>query len=74
MARKRMNALLTGPKLALAGRVVTMNETSTVLPRGVIYLEAGRIVAVADASTAAPAPPGFAAVEPVDVGGRSSPA
>jgi 5-methylthioadenosine/S-adenosylhomocysteine deaminase len=73
MARKKMAAPLMGPKLALAGRVVTMDEPGTVWPRGVIYIDAGRIVAVADATVAAPAPPGFASVAPIDVGGTIFP-
>jgi 5-methylthioadenosine/S-adenosylhomocysteine deaminase len=48
---------LTSPKYALDGRVVTMNPDFTVLDRGVIYIDAGTIVAVE--GTGDPYPPGF---------------
>ena len=74
MATKKKDPL-TRPKLALAGRVVTMDDRFTVLRRGVIYMEAGRIVAVVDAAGSPPgtAPPGFEDVKPVDVGGTIFP-
>jgi cytosine/adenosine deaminase-related metal-dependent hydrolase len=72
MSRKKTGPL-TGPKLALAGRVVTMDDAATVWARGVIYVDAGRIVAVADATGSPPAPPGFAGVAPVEVGGTIFP-
>jgi 5-methylthioadenosine/S-adenosylhomocysteine deaminase len=37
---------LTGPKLALAGRVVTMDEAFTVKTNAVVYIDRGSIVAV----------------------------
>ena len=37
---------LTGPPLALAGRVVTMNRRDHVVRAGVVYIEKGSIVAV----------------------------
>src|SRR4051812_28438221 len=66
---------LAGPKLALAGRVVTMDPGFAVLARGTIYIDAGRIVAVTDAAGSPPpkAPPGFEHVKPVDVGGTIFP-
>ena len=39
---------LTGPKLALAGRVVTMDEAFTVKTDAVVYIDRGSIVAVQD--------------------------
>jgi 5-methylthioadenosine/S-adenosylhomocysteine deaminase len=48
---------LTGPKLALAGRVVTMDDAFRVLTDGVVYIDRGSIVAVQE--RAAPAPIGF---------------
>ncbi len=45
---------LAGPKLALGGRVVTMNASNRVINNGVIYIEAGRIVAVLDNDVAPP--------------------
>ncbi len=62
---------LTGPKLALAGRVVTMNETFTVKSDGVVYLEKGRISAVQGRGAAAPT--GFAGVSIVETGGTLFP-
>ncbi len=49
--------LLEGPMLVLEGRVVTMDDQFTVLPRGRVYFDKGTIRAVQDA--AAPAPAGF---------------
>ena len=57
---------LTGPKLALAGRVVTMDDTFTVKDDAVLYVDGGSIVAVQDRAKAAPA--GFEKVAPVDTG------
>ena len=51
---------LTGPKLALAGKVATMDARYTVKADGVVYIENGAIVAVQARSKAAPA--GFAGV------------
>jgi cytosine/adenosine deaminase-related metal-dependent hydrolase len=62
---------LTGPKLALAGRVVTMDEAFTVKSDAVIYIDQGSIVAVQDRTMAAPA--GFEDVALVDAGGTLFP-
>src|SRR5215510_15795881 len=62
---------LTGPKLALSGRVVTMDENFTVLARGVVYIDKASIVAVQDA--AAPPPPGFESVQAVATEGTLFP-
>lgn len=62
---------LVSPQLALAGRLVLMDEAFTVIPRGVIYIEKGGIVAVVDA--AAPRPPGFEAVQVVHTQGTLFP-
>jgi cytosine/adenosine deaminase-related metal-dependent hydrolase len=62
---------LDGPKLALAGRIAVMNEAFTVIPRGVLYIDKGSIVAVQAAG--APAPPGFASVPVVDTRGTLFP-
>jgi 5-methylthioadenosine/S-adenosylhomocysteine deaminase len=62
---------LTGPKLALTGRVVTMDEAFTVKTDAVIYIDRGSIVAVQDRAMAAPT--GFDEVAPVDTGGTLFP-
>jgi hypothetical protein len=62
---------LQGPKLALSGRVVTIDPAWTVLDRGVVYLEAGRIVAVGARNS--PKPAGFAQVPIVASGGTIYP-
>ncbi len=62
---------LTGPKLALTGRVVTMDDTFRTLDRGTVYIELGGIVAVQDA--AQPAPAGFENTRAVDVRGTIFP-
>jgi 5-methylthioadenosine/S-adenosylhomocysteine deaminase len=62
---------LTGPKLALAGRVVTMDEAFTVNTDAVIYIDRGSIVAVQDRAMAATT--GFDEVAPVDTGGTLFP-
>ncbi|NPU90563.1 MAG: amidohydrolase family protein [Gammaproteobacteria bacterium] len=62
---------LTGPKLALAGRVVTMDDSFTVMPDAVVYIEKGIIVAVLD--RAQPAPSGFEAIVPVNTRGTLFP-
>ena len=46
---------LDGPKRALSGRIVTMDDGFTVLPRGVVWIDGSVIVAVANHG--APAPP-----------------
>jgi 5-methylthioadenosine/S-adenosylhomocysteine deaminase len=62
---------LTGPKLALAGRVVTMDDAFTVRDDAVVYVDKGSIVAVSDANQ--PTPPGFEDAAVVDVGGTLFP-
>src|SRR6185436_3180653 len=62
---------LTGPKLALAGRVVTMDDNFTVITDGIIYIEQGKIVAVQ--KRAQPAPAGFAGVTLIETGGTLLP-
>ena len=46
---------LSGPKLALAGRVVTMDDTFSVITDAVVYIENGSILAVQDRAKPAPA-------------------
>ncbi len=62
---------LEGPKLALAGRMVTMDEAFSVIPRGVLYIENGSIVAVLQAG--APKPSGFNSVPVVETRGTLFP-
>jgi cytosine/adenosine deaminase-related metal-dependent hydrolase len=62
---------LTGPKLALSGRVVTMDDAFAVKANAIVYIDQGGIVSVQD--RAAPAPAGFEAVAPVDTGGTLFP-
>jgi 5-methylthioadenosine/S-adenosylhomocysteine deaminase len=62
---------LQGPKLALGGRIVVMDEAYTVIPRGTLYIDQGSIVAAQDA--AAPAPAGFASVPVVNTRGTLFP-
>ena len=62
---------LEGPKLALAGRIVVMDEAFTVIPRGALYIEGGSIVAVLDAS--APKPHGFESIPVVEMNGTLFP-
>ena len=62
---------LTGPRLALAGRVVTMDDAFTVVRKGVVYIERGAIVAVRSATE--PVPEGFEAVRRVETGGTLYP-
>ena len=61
MAKKPPIDPLTGPKLALTGQVVTMDDTFRTLDRGTVYIDLGGIVAVQDA--AQPPPAGFEAHE-----------
>src|SRR4051794_13781467 len=58
---------LTGPKQALAGCVVTMDDAFTVRRDGIVYIDQGCFVAVQD--RAQPAPAGFAEVRVVETGG-----
>jgi 5-methylthioadenosine/S-adenosylhomocysteine deaminase len=62
---------LTGPKQALAGRVVTMDDAFTMLEDGIVYVDQGSIVAVQ--KRAQPAPAGFAGVLVVETGGTLLP-
>lgn len=62
---------LGGPKLALEGRVVTMDANFTVLDRGIVYVDAGRIVDVRP--TDAPPPADFADHRPLKTGGTIYP-
>jgi cytosine/adenosine deaminase-related metal-dependent hydrolase len=55
---------LTSPRLALAGRVVTMDDAFTVHDDGVVYVEKGKIIAAQPRAQAAP--PGFEATVVVD--------
>jgi len=63
--------LMTGPPLALAGRVVTMDDAFTVKDDAIVYIDKGRIVAVQD--RAAPAPPNFGGVAVVETAGTLFP-
>jgi cytosine/adenosine deaminase-related metal-dependent hydrolase len=58
---------LTGPKQALAGFVVTMDDAFTLLPDGIVYIDQGCFVAVQDREL--PAPAGFSGVPVVETGG-----
>jgi hypothetical protein len=60
-----------GPRLALAGQIVTMDEQRTVLKTGVLYLDKGAIVAVQD--KAAPPPADFAGVPITETNGTIYP-
>jgi 5-methylthioadenosine/S-adenosylhomocysteine deaminase len=60
-----------GGKLALSGRLVTMDADLTVIDDGVIYIDAGGIVAVQ--SVAADAPPGFEQTQALAVQGTIYP-
>ncbi|NGZ95138.1 MAG: amidohydrolase [Nitrospira sp. WS110] len=62
---------LTGPKLALAGWVVTMDEDWTVKPNAVLFIEQGTVVAVQDREQQPP--PGFDTVPVVETGGTLFP-
>ena len=62
---------LTGPKFALAGRVVTMNDDFMVVDDGVIYVDRGSIVAVQRRADEAPV--GFADTAVLDTGGSIYP-
>ena len=62
---------LTGPKLALAGRVVTMDDSFTVKTDAVVFIDHGAIVAVQERGR--PAPAGFDNVPLVDTGGTLFP-
>jgi len=60
-----------GPKLAIAGRVVTMNDTFTVHDEAIIYVESGKIVAVQARDQTAP--DGFVGVQLTEAAGTIFP-
>jgi 5-methylthioadenosine/S-adenosylhomocysteine deaminase len=60
-----------GSKLALSGRVVTMDKELTVHPRGTVWIDKGTVAAVTPQGQAAPE--GFSDVEPVASGGTIFP-
>jgi hypothetical protein len=62
---------LTGPKLVLAGRIVTMDDAFTVRQDGMVYIDRGCVVAVQDRTQTAP--DGFSGVQPVETGGTIFP-
>ena len=62
---------LSGPKVALAGRVVTMDGRFSVKTDAVVYMENGSIVAVQDRTK--PAPADFVGVTIVESGGTIFP-
>ena len=62
---------LSGPKLALAGRIITMDDAFTVIDDGVVYIDKGGIVAVQ--KRAQPAPAGFDGVTAVETKGTLLP-
>ncbi|WMJ09749.1 amidohydrolase family protein [Nitrosomonas sp. sh817] len=61
----------SGGKLALRGRIVTMNESFEVIADGVIYIEHGSIAAIAPVS--APMPAGFEGIPVIQSGGTIYP-
>src|SRR5262249_48961543 len=63
--------LFTSPKVALAGRVVTMDNAYTVKPNTVVFIEKGAIVALQDRIQ--PVPAGFDKVPVVDIDGTIFP-
>jgi len=71
MATKKPLDPANSPKVALEGRIATMDAASRVIERGRLFTQDGAIVAVQDA--AAPAPPGFGNVPVLDTGGTIFP-
>jgi len=71
MSKKPPIDPLTGPKRALTGRVVTMDDGFRTLDRGTVYIDVGGIVAIRDAAQAPPA--GFETTRAVDVRGTIFP-
>src|SRR5262249_6860232 len=61
----------TGPRLALGGRVATMDDAFTVQERAVVYVDKGVIAAVQPAQQ--PPPPGFEQTRGVDTDGTLFP-
>ncbi|HEY7099772.1 MAG TPA: amidohydrolase family protein [Terriglobales bacterium] len=62
---------LTGPKQALRGRVVTMDDAFTVRADAIVYIEQGCVIAVQDRGQ--PVPTGFDGVNVVETGGTLFP-
>ncbi len=62
---------LTGPKLALAGRVVRMDSQYGVLPDAVVYVDKGGIRDVRERTQ--PPPDGFDGAPPIETGGTIFP-
>jgi len=62
---------LTSPKVALAGRVVTMDDAWTVKPNAVLFIDKGTIVAIQDRAQRPPA--GFDDVAVVETDGTLFP-
>ena len=60
------------PKVALEGRIVTMDGSARVIERGRVFTQDGVIAAVQDVAAPAP-PPGFANVPIVETGGTIYP-
>src|SRR5947209_20167936 len=59
------------PKWALAGRIVTMDGRSTVVPDGAVWISDATIAAIT--SRGDPAPPGFEGVVPLETAGTLPP-
>jgi cytosine/adenosine deaminase-related metal-dependent hydrolase len=62
---------LSGGKIVLAGRVVTMDDAHTVHPDGVLYIDQACFTAIQDRGQ--PAPPGFEGLEIIETGGTIFP-
>lgn len=62
---------LDGPQYALRGRIVTMNNSRSIIADGIIYIDKGSIIAVKKAT--APAPPDFNGIEVVNTNGTIYP-
>ena len=62
---------LVGPKLALSGRVVTMDSVYSVKTAATVFVDKGTIVAIRDKG--APAPDGFAGIPVIATGGTIYP-
>jgi len=62
---------LDSPKLALHGRIVTMNNARQVINKGIVYINKGCIVAVQKESDKIPA--GFKRAKKIDTGGTIYP-
>jgi hypothetical protein len=62
---------LDGPKMALAGDIVAMDDALNVTRNGRLYIDKGAIVAIRQATD--PAPPGFENVSVLNTGGTMFP-